>query len=283
MTKKTKRYGSPKPPSLDLLPLVNADGGVARWLEHYWRELRLPAAEARRLAVTDDRHEFYRWTGRRLNALALGCYCYLPDAAQGDGILLSDAEAERATLTAPAAVPARLQPALPGFADDLPEVDANQPTVSAHTAPASDYRHLIFVEPDLLPLGIEVTVAHELIHLADRVSGNPRKHRCHGYDSISVDEAAVTGRDPELLRALLREETARREEALRRVRPYRYLYACPSCGKEYPRVIKYKNPVSCGRCDRTYNAAFILQLKALLPAGYQPPARHDDAGHHSAS
>ena len=283
MTKKTERYGSPQPPPLDHLPLVNANGDVARWLEHYWRELRLPAAEARRLAVTDDRHEFHRWTGRRLNTLALGCYCYLPDATQGEGILISDAEAERATLTAPTAVPPRLQPTLPGFADDLPDVDASLPAASAHAAPASDYRHLIFVEPDLLPLGIEVTVAHELIHLADRITGNPRKHRCHGYDAISVDEAAVTGRDPELLRALLRDETTRREEALRRVRPYRYLYACSSCGKEYPRVVKYRNPVSCGRCDRAYNAAFILKLKALLPAGYQPPAHHDDTGHHSAN
>jgi hypothetical protein len=275
---RTTRDHPPKPPKLAQLPLVNAGEEVARWLEHYWHKLRLPASEARRLAVTDDRREFYRWTGRRLQPLALGCYCYLPNAGSSDGISLSGSEAERATLTAPAAVPTRLQPALPGFAQLTGDagLDAN----SLLAPPTSDYRHLIFVEPDLLPLGIEVTVAHELIHLADRVANNPRKHHCHGYDAISVDEALVTGRDPELLRAQLRDETTRREEALRRLRPYRYLYVCPSpsCGKEYPRVVKYKNLVSCGRCDKRFNAAFILELRALLPAGYRPPAGDDSGG-----
>lgn len=270
MAKKTELYRAPNPPSLDELPLVSASGQVATWLEHYWNKLRLPAAEARRLAVTDDRGEFHRWTGRRLNPLALGCYCYLPSAGRGEPDFLTDGEAERATLTAPAAAPGRLQLALPGFDESAP-----LSLVSDHAQPATDYRHLIFVEPGLLPLGIEVTVAHELIHLADRVSGNPRKHRCHGYDSISVDEAAITERDPELLRALLREETVRREDALRQARPYRYLYACPSCGKEYPRVKRYSKPVSCGRCDKRYNAAFVLQLKSLLGSGYRPP-REDD-------
>ena len=275
---KTTRYRSPNPPALEQLPLVNASTDVAQWLEHYWQKLHLPAVEARRLAVTDDRQEFHHWTGRRLNPLALGCYCYLPNASEGDGILISDAEAERATLTAPAA-PRRVQLALPGFAESIQADDTAQPLTPPVT-PATDYRHLIFVEPGLLPLGIEVTVAHELIHLADRVANNPRKHRCHGYDSISVDEASVTGRDPELLRAQLREETTRREEALRRARPYRYLYVCPSCGKEYPRVLKYKHPVSCGRCDKRYNAAFILKLGALLPLGYQPRAEDANVSYH---
>lgn len=265
MAKNMERHRAPSPPSLDDLPLVNASGQVAGWLEHYWAKLRLPAAEARHLAVTDDRGEFHRWTGRRLNPLALGCYCYLPNAG-GEPDFLTDGEAERATLTAPAAAPARVQLALPGFDEFAPPSP-----VAARAATATDHRHLIFVEPGLLPLGIEVTVAHELIHLADRVSGNPRKHRCHGYDSISVDEAAITERDPELLRALLREETVRREDALRQARPYRYLYVCPSCGKEYPRVKRYTKPVSCGRCDKRYNAAFVLQLKSLLGSGYRPP------------
>jgi hypothetical protein len=129
----------------------------------------------------------------------------------------------------------------------------------------TDYRHLIFIEPGMLPVSIEVTVAHELIHLADRVRGTPRRHTCHGYDSISVDEAAITGHDPEFLRAQLRDETTRREAALRRVRPHRYVYVCPVCRREYARVRRYARPVSCGRCDHHYNPAFLLELREIPP------------------
>ena len=260
MRDSTYRRLPPEPPDLDHLPLINASADVALWLEHYWEKLRLPAGEALRLAVTDDRQDFHRWTGRRLNPLALGCYCYLPTVQSSDG-------SSSATLTAPSAAPSRRQLLLPGFDDmtaDAGEVE-DYPADELDREQEPGYRHLIFVEPELLPLGIEVTVAHELIHLADRVGGNPRKHRCHGYDSISIDEAAITGHDPEVLRALLREESARREAALRTVRPYRYIYRCPQCHKEYPRVRRYSRPVSCGHCDRSYNAAFLLELLEILP------------------
>lgn len=261
MAKKSVRYRPPNAPSLDELPLINASLEASHWLDHYWRKLKLPPKEAHRLAMTQDRQEFARWTGRRLNPLALGCYCYLPNARPGR-VTLAASEIS-ATLTAPTLTRRRVQLALPGFEDAgaAPPVADDTP---ADASGAGDYRHLIFIEPDLLPLGIEVTVAHELIHLADRVQGNPRKHHCHGYDSISVDEAAITGRDPDMLRALLREETARREQALRQLRPYRYVYVCPHCGKEYLRVRRYTRPVSCGRCDRHYNPAFLLQLKETL-------------------
>lgn len=264
MAKRSDRYRPPNAPSLDELPLIHASAEAARWLDHYWRKLKLPATEASRLAMTEDRQEFARWTGRRLNPLALGCYCYLPHA-NPESVSLAASEAS-ATLTAPTMLRDRVQLALPGFEDSSSPRAASEDALVVEEA-ATDYRHLIFIEPDLLPLGIEVTVAHELIHLSDRVQGNPRKHRCHGYDSISVDEAAITGRDPELLRGLLREETARREAALRQLRPYRYVYACPHCGKEYPRVRRYARPVSCGRCDHQYNPAFLLQLKDTLPSG----------------
>ncbi len=270
MTKMNDGRRIPQPPGVDLLPFVNASPDVAHWLEHYWQKLKLPPVEARRLAVTDDRSEFHRWTGRRLNPLALGCYCYLPNATHGVDATLNDLEPTSSMRTAPTSMPDRVQLALPGFM----ELDTPAPVLAGgageHQAMLStDYRHLIFVEPDLLPLGIEVTVAHELIHLSDRVQGNPRKHRCHGYDSISVDEAAITGRDPEMLRAQLREETARREDTLRQLRPYRYLYVCPSCGKEYPRVKRYARPVSCGRCDHHYNAAFLLELRQVFDSKAQ--------------
>lgn len=284
MARKITRYQAPQAPELDELPLVNADAEVARWLDHYWQKLNLPPVEAKRLAITDDRGEFARWTGRRLNPLALGCYCYLPSAHPDQE---PDAEASRdsANLTAPAAAPARVQLALPGFDGAAAgDTDVAIAASSGTGCASTDYRHLIFVEPDLLPLGIEVTVAHELIHLSDRVQGNPRKHHCHGYDSISVDEAAITGRDPELLRELLREETARRETALRQRRPYRYLYVCPHCAKEYPRVRRYARPVSCGRCDRQYNPAFLLQLQDTPDADYLARlARQEAFGDEAAS
>src|SRR5215469_6563174 len=262
MRDSTYRRRLPAPPTHDHLPLINASAEVALWLEHYWEKLRLPRAEALRLAVTDDRQDFHRWTGRRLNPLALGCYCYLPtiDASGGSS----------STLTAPTTLSSRRQLVLPGFGEMASSgvegpVETLDVLASRMDQRDPGYRHLIFVEPELLPLGIEVTVAHELIHLSDRVQGTPRKHRCHGYDAISVDEAAITGHDPEMLRSLLREESARREATLRQARPYRYIYLCPHCHKEYPRVRRYSRPVSCGHCDRSYNSAFLLELREILP------------------
>jgi predicted SprT family Zn-dependent metalloprotease len=124
-----------------------------------------------------------------------------------------------------------------------------------------EHRHLIFIEPDMQPRSIEVTVAHELIHLDDRVNGTPRRHRHHGYDSIAADEAAVTGYSLEELRHLLNDESLRRD-AQRRVRhPIRYLYECPGCGKQYPRTRRYSQAVSCSSCDKRYNPLFRLHLK----------------------
>lgn len=262
MAKKSSGYRPPEPPALETLPLVHASEEVASWLEHYWRRLDLPAEAADRLAVTDSRQEFARWTGRRLNPLALGCYCYLP--LQPGGPNSDDEQPELLNAqSGMACAAAVLQPALPGLATlEAPREGECETQINlSPDAATMEYRHLIFIEPTLLPVSTEVTVAHELIHLSDRVRGNPRKHKCHGFDSISVDEAALTRRDPEYLRAQLREETARREEALRAVRPYRYMYVCPACEREYPRVRRYTRPVSCGRCDQHYNLAFVLQLR----------------------
>jgi predicted SprT family Zn-dependent metalloprotease len=109
---------------------------------------------------------------------------------------------------------------------------------------------------------LEVTVAHELIHLADRVNGTPRRHRHHGFDSIAADEAAVTGYALDELRHLLHEESARRERLRRERRPIRYLYECPNCGKEYPRARRYSQSVSCSSCDKSYNPMFRLLLRS---------------------
>lgn len=290
MSRKIIRFLPPQPPSVDQLPLINASVVAAQWLDHYWRKLGLPVEQANFLAVTDDRREFARWTGRRLNTMALGCYCYLPLIHDDDEQSGQPDFSLAANLTGPANAPTRAQPTLPGFSDDTDAPTAAdrddsfagvyaRAESSPHT-PQGEYRHLIFVEPGLLPEGIEVTIAHELIHLADRVSGHPRKHHCHGHDSISVDEAAITGRDPEWLRELLAEETRRREDVVRMARPYKYVYVCPNCGKEYPRVRKYSRAVSCGHCDQRFNAAFLLQLRSL--DSQAPTGGHDRADHEVA-
>ncbi len=264
MTRRITCFQPAQPPALGALPLVHATPEVRAWLAHYWRKLKLPEDQLGYLAITSDRREFKLWTGRRLNPMALGCYCYLPLPSDGSAKsrdVLNHLESVPASHAQVPDAALSLQMALPGFAAPAVAVGVlDRPDEERVT----DYRHLIFVEPDLVPLGIEVTVAHELIHLADRVRGTPRKHRCHGHDSISVDEAAITGRDPEMLRELLRDETARRDANLRALRPYRFLYLCPNCQREYRRVRKYTRAVSCGRCDEQYNPLYLLRLHALL-------------------
>jgi len=211
----------PAPPPRQADAVIHGSEAVAGWLDHYWSKLCLPERELSHLAITQDRREFTRWTGKRLNVLALGCYCYLP--------------ARHSLL-----------------------MHLSAPDLKGGT----DHRHLIFIEPDMQPRSIEVTVAHELIHLADRVNGTPRRHRHHGYDSIAADEAAVTGYSLEELRRLLNDESLRRDAQRRIRRPIRYLYECPGCGKEYPRTRRYSQAVSCSSCDKCYNPLFRLRLKA---------------------
>jgi hypothetical protein len=215
-------------------PIIHGSPSIERWLAHYWPKLQLPAQELYRLAITQDRQEFMRWTGKRLNTMALGCYCYLP------------APPSARTRTRRQASPLQ---SLPGFNDAQQELSARS------------HRHLIFIEPDMQPKSIEVTVAHELIHLADRVNGTPRRHRHHGYDSIAADEAAITGYSLEELRHLLHEESARREHMRRQRQPIRYLYECPNCGKQYPRARRYSQAVSCSSCDKRYNPLYRLALR----------------------
>lgn len=207
----------PMPPPRQVDPIIHGSREIAHWLTHYWQKLQLPAQELSRLAITQDRQEYTRWTGKRLNTMVLGCYCYL---------------------------------------------SVSRSSMTRHAPQTSDHRHLIFVEPGMQPQSIEVTVAHELIHLADRVHGTPRRHHHHGYDSIAADEAAITGYPLEDLRRLLHEESLRREHIRRERRPIRYLYECPNCGKQYPRARRYSHSVSCSHCDKTYNPNYKLQLRA---------------------
>src|SRR5258708_2503807 len=216
----------PAPPPRQIGAIIHGSEAVADWLDYYWRKLQLPERELSHLAITQERREFASWTGKRLNTMALGCYCYLPAPTLSRRSLLSHLPT------------AELRLVIPG------------------------HRHLIFIEPDMQTRSIEVTVAHELIHLADRYNGTPRRHRHHGYDSIAADEAAVTGYSLEELRHLLSEESQRRDAQRRARRPIRYLYPFPRSGKEYPRTRRYSQAVSCSSCDKHYNSLYRLRLKA---------------------
>lgn len=216
----------PAPPPRQRGAIIHGSDVISDWLDYYWSKLQLQDSELSHLAITQERREFTRWTGKRLNSMALGCYCYLPAPAAPRRTLFSHVAAEMKS------------------------------TLPSH-------RHLIFIEPGMQPRALEVTVAHELIHLADRVNGTPRRHRHHGYDSIAADEAAVTGYSLEELRRLLHEESQHREAQCRALRPIRYLYECPGCGKEYPRTRRYSQAVSCSTCDKSYNPRYRLRLKSL--------------------
>src|SRR6266566_2280216 len=227
---------TPAPPPRQIGPIVHASDTIGDWLTFYWQKLNLPAQELGKLAITQDRQEYMRWTGKRLNSMVLGCYCYLPAPHHSQPGVKTRT---RNTLHSQT---------LLVFEDSL------QLQLPSH-------RHLIFIEPGMQPQSIEVTVAHELLHLADRIKGTPRRYRHHGYDSIAADEASVTGYGLEELRRLLREESARREALCRKRRPIRYLYECPHCGKEYPRARRYSQAVSCSKCDSRYNPQFRLMLR----------------------
>ena len=229
-----KRPVKPEPPTREDGPVIHGDEvTIRRWLTHYWRKLNLSIVELPLLAITQDRREYMTWTGKRLNSLALGCYCYLSFPSTAPLHSSHTTRFPRSTSISRRA----------GEAREIRE-----------------HRHLIFVEPEMQARSTEVTIAHELIHLADRVHGTPRRHHHHGYDSIADDEAAITGYSPEELRELLHTESSRREEMRRARRPLRYLYSCPNCGKDYPRARRYSHAVSCSSCDKNFNPQFQLLL-----------------------
>src|SRR6516164_2620495 len=72
------RSSLPAPPPTQVEPIINGGPLIQHWFTHYWQKLRLPTQELSRLAITQDRREYMRWTGKRLNIMVLGCYCYVP-------------------------------------------------------------------------------------------------------------------------------------------------------------------------------------------------------------
>ena len=122
----------PAPPPRQPDPIIHAGHSIKDWLNHYWQKLNLPANELNRLAITQDRQEYMRWTGKRLQSMVLGCYCYLPAPRLPAH---TSTRGRKPALTMP----------LPTFEEAL------QLHLPSH-------RHLIFIEPDMQPQSIEVTV-----------------------------------------------------------------------------------------------------------------------------
>ena len=73
-----RKASLPAPPPRQVEPIINGSPLIQHWFMHYWQKLQLPTQELSRLAITQDRREYMRWTGKRLNIMVLGCYCYLP-------------------------------------------------------------------------------------------------------------------------------------------------------------------------------------------------------------
>lgn len=99
------------------------------------------------------------------------------------------------------------------------------------------------------PRSLEVVVAEELIHYRDALDGDRRRHAKHGYDRIAARVAAVTGASLDEVRAALKPTTRR---------PFRYVYACPSCDRRVHRRVR--GTWSCGKCSSRFDSRFVLRL-----------------------
>lgn len=99
------------------------------------------------------------------------------------------------------------------------------------------------------PKGVEIVVAEELIHMRDHLDGDHRRHAKHGHDRIARRVAALTGSTMEEVRSAL--------VPVQR-RPYRYIYACPSCGVRVPR--KRRGTWSCARCSPRFDPRYVLRI-----------------------
>lgn len=103
------------------------------------------------------------------------------------------------------------------------------------------------------PRSLEIVVAEELVHMRDHLDGDLRRHAKHGHDRIAFKVSRLTGATMEEIRACL---------VPRASRPYRYLYACPTCGDRVAR--KVRGTWSCGRCSSGFQRRHQLRLVRVL-------------------
>lgn len=99
------------------------------------------------------------------------------------------------------------------------------------------------------PRALEVVVAEELVHMRDWLDGDRRRHAHHGHDRIAWRVVELTGASIDEVRSALR-PTSRR--------PYRYVYACPACGRTVLR--RKKGRWSCGGCAPVFDQRYELRI-----------------------
>src|SRR5712691_3556332 len=159
-----RRQSMPAPPPRQTGPIIHGSSIIQHWLAHYWQKLQLPRQELNRVAITQDRQEYMRWTGKRLNVMVLGCYCYLAAPPSSQSSLARSRSRKQSLLQKLPFMPADPQGSR---ASGVAGMDINTLPGFGNTAQLHlpGHRHLIFIEPEMEPKSIEVTVAHELIHL----------------------------------------------------------------------------------------------------------------------
>lgn len=102
---------------------------------------------------------------------------------------------------------------------------------------------------------LEVVIAEELLHMRDWLDGDRRRHAKHGYDRIAHRVAEYTGATLEEVRSALIPVQQRE---------YRYIYACPQCGKTIRR--KRTGRWACRSCyDRTGRHYQLQVIQEITP------------------
>jgi SprT protein len=118
--------------------------------------------------------------------------------------------------------------------------------LSSAAGRADSRRKLVSLNPRLrehAAAEIDRTLRHELAHLLAQFRAGRRRVAPHGAEWREACRALGIGDEP-------------RTHALpfpiqRRSR--RFLYECPRCGKEFPRVRRIKGAVACLECCRNFN------------------------------
>jgi len=110
----------------------------------------------------------------------------------------------------------------------------------------ADYRQkLISLNPQLVahPEEIERTLRHELAHILAQFRAGRRRIAPHGVDwQQACRDLGITGEK----RCHTLPFPAKRY-------PPRFIYRCPNCHRDFPRVRKIERMVACFGCCRAYN------------------------------
>jgi predicted SprT family Zn-dependent metalloprotease len=122
----------------------------------------------------------------------------------------------------------------------------------------ADYRNkLISLNPRLVahPEEIDRTLRHELAHILAQFRAGRRRISPHGAQwQQACRDLGIPGEK----RCHALPFPARRYAA-------RFIYRCPNCRREFPRVRKVKRTVACLACCRVYNGGeFDLQFRLQL-------------------